>query len=159
MKERRPPHRKTDADMRNSGIVLINNALKARSMAEPLLDLVLSDTGTIADRNWSCYMLQQSIELSVKGLIAYYYSEYREGHFLRFNADILVELCNVYDELREIEDRITELQGGVSVMLVKWEAISRYNELKVKKRDIEYAVELADDIMSFIKRHRLNEYE
>ena len=59
-------------------------------------------------------------------------------------------------ELREISDILSELQSGTSVLLFKWESISRYNDLRVTRQNIEKIDQMLDDLMAFIRRHNYN---
>ena len=145
--------RKSDEDIRNEGIVLINNALRARSLSEPLLDSYFCGTADVSSINWACYMMQQSIELILKGLIKYYYEDFREGHLVKYNAQFLMELSGAYDELREIYDILLDLSSSLSVMLYKWESFSRYKELYVNKPQIERVNNILDELIPFIRRH------
>lgn len=147
------PKHKNDEDLRNEGIVLIQNAIKARNLSESLLDSIYDNRATVADINWACYMISQSIELSIKGLIKYYYESFREGHFVANNAKILESLSEKYSELREISNTLVELQGRYAVMLSRWSALGRYKALYVNKKEIEKADDLLDDIIKFLHRH------
>lgn len=150
---KKKPFHKGNEDIRNEGIALIKNALKARKMSRPLLDAYFSNIGDTSDLNWACYLMQQSIELSLKGLIKYYYEEFREGHLVRFNAKKLEELSAYNSELREISDILSELQTKLAVTLIKWESISRYKDIIVDKSQVEKVDELNEDLMLFLKRH------
>lgn len=152
--QRKCPLQKSDEDLRNEGIVLIQNAIKARSMAEPLIDSYFCNRSTSSDVNWACYLMQQSIELILKGLIKYYGEYFREGHFVRFNAKTLEEMSADIIELREISESLSELQSGTSVLLFKWESISRYNDLRVNRPDIEKIDQMLDDLIAFVRRHK-----
>lgn len=147
------PPRKSDEDLRREGVMLIKNAIKARTMSEPLLDSIYSNTAKPEDLNWACYMMSQSIELALKGLIKYYYESFREGHFVANNAKIIGSLSDKTPELREISGTISDLQTGYSVMLCKWSALGRYKELYVTKKDIQKADDMLDDIIKFLRRH------
>ena len=154
--QRKRTLQKSEEDLRNEGIVLIQNAIKAQSMAEPLVDSYFCNQSTSSDVNWACYLMQQSIELTLKGLIKYYGEYFREGHFVRFNAKTLEEMSADITELREISDILSELQSGTSVLLFKWESISRYNDLRVTRQNIEKIDQMLDDLMAFIRRHNYN---
>lgn len=155
-KYKNKPIHKSNEDIRNEGITLINNAIKARTMSEPLIDSYFCGTADISDANWACYMMQQAIELTLKGLIKYYYEDFREGHFIRYNAKMLEDMSSNIKELREISDILSTLQSGLSVMLFKWESISRYKNLYVNKPQIEQIDSLLNDLMAFIHRHEYN---
>jgi len=150
--KKKPPH-KSNEDLRNEGIALIRNSLKARSICEPLLDSYFGEMDDISDVNWACYLMSQSIELALKGLIKYYYEDFREGHFVRFNAKKVEELSEEYVELREIADILADLQSSLAVTLVKWESISRYKDIFVNKQQIERVDTLLDDLAAFLRRH------
>lgn len=145
--------RKSDEDLRREGVMLIKNAIKARTMSEPLLDSIYSNTAKPEDFNWACYMMSQAIELALKGLIKYYYESFREGHFVANNAKIIASLSDKNPELREISGTISDLQTGYSVMLCRWSALGRYKELYVTKQDIQKADDMLDDIIKFLRRH------
>ncbi|MBQ8218156.1 MAG: HEPN domain-containing protein [Bacilli bacterium] len=150
--KKKPVH-KSNEDIRNEGIALIKNALKARKMCGPLLDSYFGESADTSDVNWACYLMQQSIELALKGLIKYYYEDFREGHFVRFNAKKLEELSAANAELREISDILSDLQTGVAVTLIKWESISRYKDIIASKSQIEKVDELSENLMLFLRRH------
>ncbi len=147
------PPKRSDEDLRNEGRMLIQNAIKARNITEPLLDSIYCNKAEAADTNWACYMLAQAIELALKGLIKYYYENFREGHFVANNAKLLESLSEKNPELREISGTLSDLQTGYSVMLCRWSALGRYKELYVTKPDIEKADEMLDDIVKFLRRH------
>lgn len=149
--------KKCDEDLRNDGITLIRNALKARMISEPLLDSFRSGTAEKSDINWACYMMAQSTELFIKGLVSYYFEYYKEGHFVGNNAKTLESLSDVYVELREISDVISKLQTGIAIALCRWSAIGRYKDLHVTKSDIELADFILDDLSAFVRRHHFNE--
>ena len=154
---KKPRPHKSDADLRHEGIILVQNAIKARSMAEPLIDKYLCNQAAVSDTNWACYLMQQSIELALKGLIKYYYKDFREGHFVRHNANILIDMFGEVKELREISDILDELKTKTSVMLFKWESISRYKDIRVTKDDIEKIDQLTENLVAFLHRHQYNE--
>ena len=111
--------RLSDREIREEGITLIKNAIKAQHLAEPLIMSYLDNKRNVSDKNWGCYMVQQSIELSIKGIIKYYYSDFIEGHFLKDNAEILDDLSNVHHELRELNESLDILRGQFSATLYK----------------------------------------
>lgn len=148
-----PPPNISDEDLRTEGRILIQNACKARNITEPLLDSIYSNRADVADINWACYMISQSIEIALKGLIKYHYELFREGHFVAHNAKLLESLSEKIPELREISGTLSDLQTGYSVMLCRWAALGRYKELYVTKEDIQKADEMLDDIIKFLRRH------
>lgn len=148
-----PPPNRSDEDLRIEGRILIQNAIKARNLTEPLLDSIYSNRAEVADTNWACYLISQAIELAIKGLIKYYYESFREGHFVANNAKFLESLSEKNPELREISGTLSDLQTGYSVMLCRWAALGRYKELYVNRPDIEKADEMLDDIIKFLRRH------
>ena len=147
-----------DEELRMGGIVLIQNALKARFMIEPLINSFENKTETAADKNWSCYMIQQSIELALKGITRYYYTPFAEGHFVPLNVRLLLELTEKHSELNEITDSLLELQGPVvPTILAKWQALSRYKKIYATNENIMHTLDILDDILAFIRRHHMYE--
>ena len=148
--------RLSDREIREEGITLIKNAIKAQHLAEPLIMSYLDNKRNVSDKNWGCYMVQQSIELSIKGIIKYYYSDFIEGHFLKDNAEILDDLSNVHHELRELNESLDILRGQFSATLYKWESTGRYKELYVNDDKIRIGLDVSKDIFRFIRKHELN---
>ena len=149
----RKESKKSDDDLREEGIMLIKNSLKAREMSEPLLDKIYSDIAEPADYNWACYMISQSVELALKGMVKYHYESFREGHFVTHNAKLLENMSDKIPELREISESLSLLQTEYAVKLCKWSKLGRYKKLYVKRPIIEKIDTILDDIIKFIRRH------
>ena len=148
-----PRRQKSNEDIRNEGIVLMKNSIKVHMMCEPLLMSYFDGSSEPSDVNWACYGLQQTIELALKGLIKYYYEDFKEGHFVSDNAEILEEMSSSIAELREISEVLTELRGKYSVTIMKWESISRYKNIYVAKYQIEHVASLSEELLAFVRRH------
>lgn len=148
-----PRRQKSNEDIRNEGIVLMKNSIKVHTLCEPLLMSYFRGSSESSDVNWACYFLQQTIELSLKGIIKYYYEDFISGHLVSPNAEILEELSATIIELREISDLLIELRGKYSVTIMRWESISRYKNLYVEKYKVEHVASLADELLAFVRRH------
>lgn len=145
---------KTDLDLQQEGRVLIMNGLKAHSIAVENIEAYLVDPEKITEKNWGCYMLQQSIELILKGLIKYYCEDFREGHLVKYNANFLLELSAKYSELRELSDILNQLVSTrISAEMFKWQSIARYKEIWTKNSYIEQADEISEVLTQYIHRH------
>lgn len=149
--------KRTDEDLYHDGITLIKNAIKARQMAEPLLDSYKSHTADNSDVNWACYMMAQSIELFIKGLLGYYGEYFREGHFVGKNSELLENLSEVYSELRELQNTFDMLskEGRISVILFRWSNISRYKDIRTNPNEIALAENVLEDLHAFVRRHHI----
>ena len=55
--------KRADVDLQQEGRVLIKHGIKAQSIAIEFIDAYTADKTQIADQDWGCYMLQQSIEI------------------------------------------------------------------------------------------------
>lgn len=156
-KSRKRLPKRTDEDLYHDGITLIRNAIKARQMAEPLLDSYKSHTAETADVNWVCYMMAQSIELFIKGLLGYYGEYFREGHFVGKNSEILENLSGVYSELRELQNTFDTLsnEGRLSVILFRWSNISRYKDIRTNPNEIALAENVLEDLHAFVRRNHI----
>lgn len=152
-------YKKSNDELREEGLLLIRNGLKAYEIGEPLLtDYNTKEEKTKADsanKNWGCYMTQQSIELLIKGLIKYYGWNFRDGHFISGNAKILSELSERNSILRQLDDTLYTLQSKFSYVLYKWATIGRYVDLYVYAKNIETALNLNKDLYDFIHRNHL----
>lgn len=154
--------KKSNIELREEGLVLIRHGLKAREIGEPLLteynNKKEKTKADCSDKNWGCYMTQQSIELIIKGLIKYYGWNYRDGHFISGNAKILSELAERNSILRQLDEPLYTLQSKFSYVLYKWATIGRYVDLYVYPRNIETALEINKELYDFIyKNHLLDE--
>lgn len=148
--ERKP---RTDADLRQEGIVLLKNSIKAKSIAVDTVEAFINNRNSTADKNWGCYMLQQSVELALKGLIKYYCEDFREGHAVLYNAKLLIDMAGAHSELREIDDVLSQFDERLSSVLYKWQSLARYKDLWVRINDVELVDTLTDSICQFIRRH------
>lgn len=144
---------RTDAEMRQEGAVLLKNALKAYSISVDSIDHYLADEKQIADKNWGCYMLQQTVELLFKGLIKYYCEDFREGHFVLYNVQMLQNMAAKQKELREISDILNQFDKRLSKVIYKWQSLARYKNLWAKTSDIELVSDLSNSLCQFIRRH------
>lgn len=151
---RRLPNKKGDRDVRTHARQLIKNGLHIRTKADEDIQTFLADSTKTEEKNWGCFFLQQSLELTIKGLIKYYYEYYQEFHFLKGNAEILLELSEKHSELREIYDDLQALtEDAFSAEINRWEAISRYSELYVFYKNIKTANKISERICEFVRRH------
>lgn len=153
----KPRLSKNAEELRLGGISLIKNAIKARQMCEPLLDLYYSGSADSSDVNWICYLTHQSIELGLKGLVSYYLEEYQHGHFLMLNIKTIEDLSLDHPELRELSDLLIDLRGSITVSMNIWQAVCRYRDVVVSKRQIQYAESISNELIEFFRRHKYTE--
>ena len=73
----------------------IKNGMKALENAHRFIDDFKKDSDD-ANLNWGCFMLQQSIELMLKGLCETYGEESAFGHMFSDNIEILKNKANVF---------------------------------------------------------------
>lgn len=153
--ERKP---KTDVDLKQEGITLLRNSIKARSIAVGIVEAFLNDCGNSADKNWGCYMLQQSVELALKGLIKFYGEDFREGHYIIYNVQLLSDMASTHTELRELDSVLSQLDDRISKVIYRWQSLARYKDIWAKNSDIELVNDITNSICQFIRRHEyLNE--
>lgn len=146
--------KRADVDLQQEGRVLIKHGIKAQSIAIEFIDAYTADKTQIADKDWGCYMLQQSIELLLKGLIKYYGEDYRSGHLVKYNAQLLLTMSEHYPELREIQDTLSTLATTlIASEMQKWQSIARYKELCVKFNAIKQADEISETLVQYIRRY------
>ena len=130
--------RLSDREIREEGITLIKNAIKAQHLAEPLIMSYLDNKRNVSDKNWGCYMVQQSIELSIKGIIKYYYSDFIEGHFLKDNAEILDDLSNM-DALQSLtEEEYNKVTHHLNLELLDIDRFVKVNKLQPISNPVMY---------------------
>lgn len=139
-----------DKELREEGNILLNNARKAWCIAEPLINSYLTDESKIEDINWGSYLLQQSIELSIKGLIKYYYSDFYSGHKVKDNIEILRDLSNAYPALDRLSNVFDSLDSPFSCTLYRWESKGRYKNVYIHKNQITRAIDIINDLLSYI---------
>lgn len=110
-----------------------------------------------SDELWlsqSCYHIQQSIEKSLKFLIANKGREYRKTHEI-------IDLCGYVSELYENDN---SLLGLLDILTLKgnlytlWESKTRYNiNFKENKINVEEAIDLAEELLIESKKRKIQD--
>ena len=110
--------------------------------------------GDDSNLNWGCFMLQQAMELMLKGLCETYGEECAFGHMLSDNVEVLKGLYDKAPDLKELDD-VLDIANQKSYIYISWETKSRYSRFNATEKNIEDAFMIADRLKDYIDIHKL----
>lgn len=144
-------------DLRMDGILIIEKSRKLYIDAKNHYD-EYDKSPNITDKELSSFLLQRALEIIVKGMLNYYYSEYSIGHGLTLNINKIQEKEYRHKELCQVHDTLSELTK-YDFILEKWEKNNTYKGVKVKTKDLLSLFDLYEELWTFVVRNGLNVYE
>ena len=131
----------------------IKNGLKALSSANNFIhDYIKSHDDS--DLNWGCFMLQQSMELMLKGIVECYGEESAFGHLISDNSEILQNLYNKVPELKEIDNTLNECNNKAYIF-ISWKTKTRYSVFNATDKNINIAFKICNELKDYIYKHKL----
>ena len=110
---------------------LIENAITWAEIADNTLDTFKKNPTETRYLRAACNHYQQAAEFIIKGTIAALGYEYKRGHDLEENAEMLIGLINTYtgeiwDALKSVLDDL-QWFSDKSGLIIKWEQKPRYD--------------------------------
>jgi HEPN domain-containing protein len=145
-----------DKNMIEEGVMLINKGIKLGFHAcEELND----DNNTQDGIGIGCYMLDQAIELLIKGLVHCFGETTPENHVIK---PIARQLIAIYEhrvpELSSILASLEDLSNNhFTYVLHTWQSNGRYYFLDAEKSYVEKAQNVYNDLVRFSRNYQLTE--
>lgn len=137
---------------------MIENAITWHDIANEYYDKFVRQPEETRFLRVCCHHLQQTAEFAIKGTLEILGVEYRPGHDLEENAELLIDAINnaskenvIYAPLKSVVDDIQWLSDK-SGIIIKWEQKPRYDgeNFYAKEETVRRCKECLDRIVPII---------